>query len=53
MLSSHDLKLNPRVLRALSSLDPKEFERLLSPFEKAWQDYLNRYDIRKKSRKRR
>ena len=53
MLSSHDLKLNPRVLRAFTSLDPEEFERLLLPFEKAWQDYINQHYIRKKSRKRR
>ena len=53
MLSYHDLKLNPRVLRAFTSLDPEEFERLLIHFAKAWQDYINRYYIRKKSRKRR
>jgi hypothetical protein len=53
MLSYHDLKLNPRVLRAFTSLDPEEFERLLIPFDKMWQDYINRHYIRKKSRKRR
>ena len=53
MLSYHDLKPNPRVLRAFTSLDPEEFERLLIPFEKAWQDYINRHYIHKKSRKRR
>jgi DDE superfamily endonuclease len=53
MLSYHDLKLNPRVLRAFTSLDPEEFERLLIPFDKVWQDYINRHYIRKKSRKRR
>ena len=53
MLSYHDLKLNPRVLRAFTSLDPEEFERLLIPFEKAWQDSISRYSIRKKSRTRR
>ena len=53
MLSYHDLKLNPRVLRAFTSLDPEEFERLLIHFEKAWKDYINRYYIRKQSRKRR
>jgi hypothetical protein len=40
MLSYHDLKLNSRVLRAFTSLDPEEFERLLIPFEKAWQDHI-------------
>jgi hypothetical protein len=45
MLSYHDLKPNPRVLRAFTSLDPEEFERLLIPFEKAWQDYINRHYI--------
>ena len=53
MFSYHDLKPNPRVLRAFTSLDPKEFEMLLIPFEKAWQDYINRHYIHKKSRKRR
>jgi hypothetical protein len=53
MLSSHDLKLTPRVLRAFTSLDPEEFARLVIPFEKAWQDYINQHYIRKKSRKRR
>jgi hypothetical protein len=53
MLSYHDLKSNSRVLRAFTSLDPAEFEMLLIPFEKAWNDYINRYYIHKKSRKRR
>ena len=53
MLSYHDLKSNSRVLRAFTSLDPAEFEMLLIPFEKAWKDYINRYSIHKKSRKRR
>jgi len=53
MLSYHDLKPNPRVLRAFTSLDPEEFEILLIPFEKAWKDYINRHYICKKTRKRR
>lgn len=53
MLSYHDLKPNPRVLRAFTSLDPEEFEILLIPFEKTWQNYVNRHYIHKKSRKRR
>ena len=53
MLSYHDLKSNSRVLRAFTSLDPAEFEMLLIPFAKAWNDYINRYYIHKKSRKRR
>ena len=53
MLSSHDLKPTPRVLRAFTSLDPAEFEMLLMPFDKAWKDYVHRYDIPKKARKRR
>ena len=53
MLSSHDLKPNPRVLRAFTSLDPEEFEILLIPFEKALKYYINMYYIHKKSRKRR
>jgi Helix-turn-helix of DDE superfamily endonuclease len=53
MLSSHDLKPNPRVLRAFTSLDPEEFEMLLIPFEKVWQDDINRHSIHKKTRTRR
>ena len=53
MLSYHDLKSTPRVLRAFTSLDPAEFEMLLIPFEKAWKDYINRHYIHKKARKRR
>src|SRR5262249_41598910 len=53
MLSYRDLKPTPRLLRAFTSLDPEEFAMLLVPFEKAWQDYINRYYIHKKSRKRR
>ena len=53
MLSYHDLKSNPRELRAFTSLDPAEFEMLLIPFEKAWKDYINRHYIHKKARKRR
>ncbi len=53
MLSYHHLKQSPRVLRALTSIDPEEFETLLIPFTKAWDAYINRYYIQKKSRKRR
>jgi hypothetical protein len=37
MLSYHTLKEQPRVLRALTSLDPDEFETLLISFEQAWE----------------
>lgn len=53
MLSYHDLKPNPRVLRAFTRLDPEEFAMLLIPFEKAWKDSVSRYDIHQKSRQRR
>src|SRR5687768_7705007 len=53
MLSCHDLKPNPRVLRAFTSLAPEEFEMLLIPFEEAWKDSVSRYYIHKKSRQRR
>lgn len=53
MLSYHLLKQNPRVLRAFTSLDPQEFETLLILFEKAWDAYVIRHYIHKKSRKRR
>ena len=41
MLSYDRLKNNPRVLRALTSLDPEEFDTLLIPFEQAWQAYVS------------
>jgi hypothetical protein len=41
MLSYPTLKEKPRVLRALTSLDPEAFETLLIPFEQAWQAYLD------------
>lgn len=53
MLSYHLLKQHPRVLRAFTSLDPEEFELLLIPFAQAWEAYVNRHYINKKSRKRR
>lgn len=53
MLSYHLLKQHPRVLRAFTSLDPDEFELLLIPFQQAWEAYVTRYYIEKKSRKRR
>ena len=53
MLSYHDLKPNPRVLRAFTSVDPEEFAILLIPFEKAWHAYISKYYIHKKARKRR
>jgi hypothetical protein len=34
-------------------LDPEAFERLLLPFEQAWEAYLNRHVRHQKSRKRR
>ena len=37
MLSYYTLKDKPRVLRALTTLDPEEFETLLIPFEQAWE----------------
>jgi hypothetical protein len=53
MLSSERLKNNPRVLRALTSLDPAEFDTLLIPFEQAWQAYVSAHYQHKASRKRR
>ena len=28
---------NPRIMRSITSLNPEEFEQLISPFEKAWE----------------
>jgi hypothetical protein len=53
MLSYHTLKEKPRVLRALTSLDPDEFETLLIPFEQAWEAYVTQHVRHKKARKRR
>ncbi len=53
MLSYHTLKEKPRVLRALTSLDPDEFETLLIPFEQAWEAYVTQHVRPKKARKRR
>ena len=53
MLSSHRRKTNPRVLRALTSLAPEEFDTLLIPFEQAWEAYVSTHSRHKASRKRR
>jgi len=53
MLSYHTLKAKPRVLRALTSLDPDEFEVLLIPFEQAWEAYVSHQFRHQKARKRR
>ena len=38
------LKSNSENFKALTSLDPDEFEKLLSSFSKVWQDYLDQRD---------
>lgn len=53
MLSYHTLKEKPRVLRAFTSLDPDEFDTLLTPFEQAWEAYVTHHYRHKKARKRR
>ena len=53
MLSYDRLKNNPRVLRALTSLNPEEFDTLLIPFEQAWQAEVSTHYRHKASRKRR
>jgi Helix-turn-helix of DDE superfamily endonuclease len=53
MLSYDRLKNNPRVLRALTSLNPEEFDTLLIPFEQAWQADVSTHYRHKASRKRR
>ena len=53
MLSYYRLKNSPRVLRALTSLEPEEFDTLLIPFEQAWDAYVSEHYQKKKSRKRR
>jgi len=47
MLSYAKLQNKPRIFRSLSGLDLPEFEKLLTNFEQAWQDYIyNEYIIR-------
>jgi DDE superfamily endonuclease len=53
MLSYPTLKEQPRVLRALTSLDPDEFETLLGPFEQAWEASVTHPFRHQKARKRR
>jgi hypothetical protein len=53
MLSYDRLKNNPRVLRALTRLNPEEFDTLLLPFEQAWQASVRTHSRHKASRKRR
>jgi hypothetical protein len=53
MLSYHRLKHNPRVLRALTSLDPEEFDTLLLAFQQAWDAHVSEHYRQKESRKRR
>jgi hypothetical protein len=53
MLSYQTLKAQPRFLRALTSLDPDEFETLLIPFEQAWEADVTKHFRHKKARKRR
>jgi Helix-turn-helix of DDE superfamily endonuclease len=53
MLSYDRLKNTPRVLRALTSLNPEEFDTLLIPFEQAWQADVSTHYRHKASRKRR
>jgi hypothetical protein len=46
------LKQNPRVLRALTSLEPQEFDTLLILFGQAWEAYVTEHYRHKKRRKR-
>lgn len=53
MLSYQRLKDHPRALRAFTSLDQVEFEKLLIHFEMAYHAYIYDQHVTKKSRKRR
>ena len=53
MLSYQQLKHHPRALRAFTSLDQAEFEKLLTPFEMAYHAYMYDQHGKKKSTKRR
>ena len=53
MLSYQRLKDHPRALRAFTSLDQGEFEKLLIHFEMAYHAYMYDQHVTKKSRKRR
>lgn len=53
MLRYHLLQNKPRTLRALTSLDPAEFEALLPSFEVAWQAYIQEHWVQGQERQRR
>ena len=53
MLSYDRRKNTPRVLRALTSLNPEAFDTLLIPFEQAWQADVSTHSRHTASRKRR
>jgi len=53
VLSYQQLKHHPRALRAFTSLDQAEFEKLLTHFEMAYHAYRYDQHVTKKSRKRR
>jgi hypothetical protein len=40
-MSYEELKNKPKTLQSLTGLNPKEFEALLEPFGKAWDDYVD------------
>jgi len=52
MLKYEQIKKKPRILRALTSLDPAEFEALTEVFEQQWQQYRHAYPTRSQPRQR-
>ncbi|MBU1262735.1 transposase family protein [bacterium] len=52
MLSYDQIKDKSRILRACTSLDREEFEKLLVAFQKAWETYIQNNYINGKKRQR-
>ena len=53
MMKYATLKSNPENFKALTSLYPDEFEKLLSSFSRAWQEYLDQQEGQRTSQRRR
>jgi hypothetical protein len=52
MIDTDQIRSNPAQLKALTSLEPEEFDALLSPFRHRWHQYHKHYTLLGKRRKR-
>jgi hypothetical protein len=53
MMKYATLKSNPENFKALTSLYPDEFEKLLPSFSRAWQEYLDQQEGQRTSQRQR